>query len=139
MKFPQVLLPSVFLFLLLILVCIEHGHHNTTKQKKFHSVSRKKKLPPPPSPSYVTDPTNNESSTNTGVVFNVMKFGAAGNGATDDTEAFKKAWNAACQSKKTALLLVPDGHSFMIKTTTFAGPCKNSILFQVMFGISLRI
>lgn len=131
MKFSQFLIPTLFVFVLFILVCLQHDHHNTRKQRKFHSVSRKKKLSL--LPSYPKNPINNDNFTNNGVIFDVMKFGATGNGVTDDTEAFKKAWNVACQAKKPTLLLVPKGHSFMLKSTTFGGPCINSIQFQVTY------
>ncbi|KAI9182071.1 hypothetical protein LWI28_021763 [Acer negundo] len=74
---------------------------------------------PSPSPAY---PAN---------VFDVRKFGAVGDGITDDTEAFKMAWDSACQEEDSAVLLVPYGSSFMIQSTIFTGPCQGGIVFQV--------
>uniref|UniRef100_A0A5B7BSG7 Polygalacturonase n=1 Tax=Davidia involucrata TaxID=16924 RepID=A0A5B7BSG7_DAVIN len=57
-------------------------------------------------------------------------FGAAGDGITDDTAAFKAAWDAVCQVD-SGVLLVPYGYSFMIQSTIFTGPCQTGFVFQV--------
>lgn len=85
------------------------------------------KISLPPSPSPVASATSYDSAQ----VFSVLSFGAVGDGVTDDTKAFKLAWDTACQSK-SATLLVPDGYSFMIQSTIFTGPCKSSLVFQVL-------
>ncbi|KAK8940168.1 Polygalacturonase [Platanthera guangdongensis] len=64
-------------------------------------------------------------------VFDVMTFGAAGNGVADDTEPFRNAWDSACQSSGTGIVLAPSGRSFMIQSIIFAGPCEGRIVFQV--------
>ncbi|KAK1560667.1 hypothetical protein Q3G72_029468 [Acer saccharum] len=74
---------------------------------------------PSPSPAYAAN------------VFDVRKFGAIGDGLTDDTEAFKMAWDSACQEEDSAVLLVPYGSSFMIQSTIFTGPCQGGLVFQV--------
>ncbi|KAB1202650.1 hypothetical protein CJ030_MR8G020270 [Morella rubra] len=104
--------------------------HNHIKHKHSHS----HKLPnisQPPSPSpQPADPPNVGSPYNSDGVFDVRKFGAVGNGIADDTEAFKMAWDAACQSD-SAVILVPYGFSFMIQSTIFTGPCQGGLVFQV--------
>ncbi|KAL1195442.1 putative polygalacturonase [Cardamine amara subsp. amara] len=64
----------------------------------------------------------------------VTSVGAIGDGKTDDTKAFVKAWEAVCDggSKGITKLLVPKGKTFMIKPLTFSGPCKSySISFLI--------
>ncbi|XXG79004.1 hypothetical protein AAC387_Pa09g0168 [Persea americana] len=70
------------------------------------------------------------SLSNSTRIFNVQSFGAVGDTVTDDTQAFKSAWEMACQVK-SAILLVPHGYSFMIQPMIFAGPCRNGLTFQV--------
>ncbi|XP_051144870.1 polygalacturonase At1g48100-like [Andrographis paniculata] len=66
------------------------------------------------------------------IVFNVMSYGAAGDGISDDTEAFKMAWDAACQSQLPSLLLLPPHRTFLIQSVILTGPCKtNALVFQV--------
>ncbi|GFZ04485.1 pectin lyase-like superfamily protein [Actinidia rufa] len=57
-------------------------------------------------------------------------FRAMGDGITDDTDAFKTAWDTACQVE-SGVLLVPNGYSFMIQSTIFTGPCQSGFVFQV--------
>lgn len=86
-------------------------------------------LPPAPAPSPDENPYNN--ITTLGGVFDVRIFGAVGDGVTDDTEAFKTAWDTACQVE-SGVLLVPYGYLFMIQSTIFTGPCQGGFVFQVI-------
>ncbi|XAR49735.1 Polygalacturonase [Bertholletia excelsa] len=63
-------------------------------------------------------------------IFNVMAFGATGNGYADDKAAFRAAWKKAC-AVDSGVLLVPKGYSFMITSTIFSGPCKGALVLQV--------
>ncbi|XP_021654407.2 polygalacturonase At1g48100 isoform X2 [Hevea brasiliensis] len=110
--------------------------HGLTKHKHLHIVSQIS-LPPVPapapqatSPSYIAGfPTPEPSPTR---VFNVLSFGAVGDGSSDDTQAFKMAWDAACQCQtELSVLLAPVGYSFVILPTIFAGPCKSGLVFQI--------
>lgn len=76
----------------------------------------------------------NPGNSNTGCVFDVTKFGAVGDGSTDDTDAFKAAWKAACQAE-SSILLAPSDHVFLITSTIFSGPCKPGLVFQVRLQI----
>jgi hypothetical protein len=49
-------------------------------------------------------------------VFNVLEFGAAGDGATLDTMAIQKAIDAAAAAGGGARVLIPKGHRFLIST-----------------------
>ncbi|KAF5176198.1 Pectin lyase-like superfamily protein, partial [Thalictrum thalictroides] len=66
-------------------------------------------------------------------VLNVIDFGAVGDGKTDDSQAFLKAWDKACTSWNPSTLVVPSDKSFLLlPVVTFQGPCKApSINFQV--------
>jgi len=79
-----------------------------------------------PSDPYPKDPGN----TSSGCIFNVMDYGAVGDGSTDDTDAFRQAWKEAC-GVESGVILAPSGHSFMITSTIFTGPCKPGLVFQV--------
>ncbi|KAI3876401.1 hypothetical protein MKW98_021253 [Papaver atlanticum] len=68
-------------------------------------------------------------------VFSVMdpKYGAVGDGAKDDTQAFTKAWADAC-SATTGIpkLVVPKGKTFFVGPTSFMGPCKaKNVTFEL--------
>ncbi|CAN1353121.1 Polygalacturonase At1g48100 [Linum perenne] len=63
-------------------------------------------------------------------VLDVRRFGAIGDGVTDDTIAFKMAWDAACQVG-SSVIRVPKGFTFMIQPTIFTGPCQSGVIFQV--------
>ncbi|CAH8306001.1 unnamed protein product [Eruca vesicaria subsp. sativa] len=69
------------------------------------------------------------------VVYDVRNYGAVGDGITDDTDAFKTAWDSACNNDEedntVSVLLVPFGFIFMIHSTIFTGPCSSYQYFQV--------
>ncbi|KAJ4969962.1 hypothetical protein NE237_003061 [Protea cynaroides] len=62
-------------------------------------------------------------------VVNVDDYGAKGDG-TDDTEAIKKAWDAACSSSP-AVLVVPQNKNYLLKPITFSGPCKSDLTMLI--------
>ncbi|KAL2529887.1 Pectin lyase-like superfamily protein [Forsythia ovata] len=64
------------------------------------------------------------------LAYSVVGFGAKGDGRTDSTLAFLRAWIAACSSTRPTILSVPRG-TFLIKSVTFTGPCRNSIQFAI--------
>ncbi|CAJ1911403.1 unnamed protein product [Sphenostylis stenocarpa] len=61
---------------------------------------------------------------------NVNDYGAKGNGDTDDSEAFKKAWDVVCSSGE-AILWVPE-ENYLLKPIRFSGPCKPNIEVQIL-------
>ncbi|XP_061362003.1 polygalacturonase-like [Gastrolobium bilobum] len=61
---------------------------------------------------------------------NVNNYGAVGDGRTDDTQAFKKAWQVACSSRGASVLVVPK-KNYLLKPITFSGPCKSNITVQI--------
>ncbi|XP_020086602.1 polygalacturonase-like [Ananas comosus] len=68
-------------------------------------------------------------------VFNVDYYGAKGDGKTDDTKAFGKAWAHACSSSVSAVLLVPKKKSYLLKQITFSGSCKSSVTLVIKGNI----
>ncbi|XP_021769492.1 probable polygalacturonase At3g15720 [Chenopodium quinoa] len=59
--------------------------------------------------------------------FNVMDYGAVGDGKIDDSKAFLKAWTDVCGSNgENQVLVVPQGKEFLLSPLTFSGPCKSS-------------
>ncbi|XP_057958619.1 probable polygalacturonase At3g15720 [Malania oleifera] len=68
-------------------------------------------------------------------VFNVVDFGATGNGFFDDSQAFLEAWGAACGSTEgTPTVVIPTGKTFLLNPITFHGPCKSNTLLVQVFG-----
>ncbi|CAN1806152.1 Probable polygalacturonase At3g15720 [Linum perenne] len=57
--------------------------------------------------------------------FNVLDYGAVGDGRTDSTNAFIKAWRDFCGATGQPILDIPSGNVFMLKPLTFEGPCRS--------------
>lgn len=55
-------------------------------------------------------------------------------------QAFNKAWAAVCGAAgDSAKLVIPEGKSFLVKQTTFKGPCKAAnIIVEVHIKIHLK-
>ncbi|CAL4976677.1 unnamed protein product [Urochloa decumbens] len=65
-------------------------------------------------------------------VYDVVKdFGAVGDGVADDTDAIKTAWDTACQDDGDGVVLAASGHSFLVHTTVFTGPCQGTVTIQL--------
>lgn len=106
-----------------------HHHHHHTKDKHHSHHDTRPEISAPPEPSVALAPEPSGTPTE---VFDVRKFGAIGDGATDDTNAFKMAWDTACQVNSSSIIYVPNGFSFMIQSTIFTGPCQGGLVFQVL-------
>ncbi|KAJ4898345.1 Polygalacturonase QRT2 [Raphanus sativus] len=65
--------------------------------------------------------------------FNVNSFGAKANGS-DDSQAFMKAWEAACSSEGTVYIVVPENRAYTLKPVKFSGPCKSSLIVFKIYG-----
>lgn len=46
-------------------------------------------------------------------------------------QAFVKAWQMACATPKS-VLLVPPGRRYLVNATKFKGPCEDRLVIQVM-------
>ncbi|KAF8012526.1 hypothetical protein BT93_I0629 [Corymbia citriodora subsp. variegata] len=69
--------------------------------------------------------------------FDVIKYGAIGDGANDDTQAFVKAWGDTCGNagaQGPPSLVVPGGKQFKLSPVSFQGPCKSSSIFVQIDG-----
>uniref|UniRef100_A0A7N0TJK7 Polygalacturonase n=1 Tax=Kalanchoe fedtschenkoi TaxID=63787 RepID=A0A7N0TJK7_KALFE len=59
----------------------------------------------------------------------VTNYGAVGDGETDDSTAFLKAWTTLCDStEEYPTLVIPEGKTFYVQPLYFQGPCKSSKL-----------
>ncbi|OVA14949.1 Glycoside hydrolase [Macleaya cordata] len=59
---------------------------------------------------------------------NVADFGAKGDGKSDASRAFLRAWAASCNSMEPSTVYVPHKNKYLLNQTVFQGPCKNSRL-----------
>ncbi|KAK3414387.1 hypothetical protein EUGRSUZ_H00250 [Eucalyptus grandis] len=62
--------------------------------------------------------------------YNVVRYGAKPDGATDATEAFLRAWKAACGSAQAATIYLPKGR-YVLKAVEFRGPCKSRMTVKI--------
>ncbi|KAJ1399485.1 Pectin lyase fold/virulence factor [Sesbania bispinosa] len=87
--------------------------------------------PPIPKPkvSPPTQPPKDYSGHST--TFNVLDYGAKGDGRTDDTKAFQATWAEACKVEASTMV-VPADYVFYVGPISFSGPyCKSNIVFQL--------
>ncbi|KAI3866181.1 hypothetical protein MKW92_017716 [Papaver armeniacum] len=117
---------------------VEGRFHYHKKQKNVQDVDIE--IGVFPSPAYAPtspdepipdDPGDNSSNSSSDpCIFNVMSYGAVGDGTTNDRDAFVAAWKDACDVE-SGVVLVPSGYVFSITSTIFSGPCKPGFVFQV--------
>ncbi|XP_071903266.1 probable polygalacturonase At1g80170 isoform X3 [Coffea arabica] len=89
----------------------------------FTNVSGVKFDPPIQLPGSRTSQYVSNSST----VLYIHDFGARGNGMSDDTKAFQKAWKIACSLSSEAKIVVPAGKKFLVRPIDFSGPCRSGL------------
>ncbi|KAG8635001.1 hypothetical protein MANES_17G113400v8 [Manihot esculenta] len=99
-----------------------HGvsHHHSSSLTKFMD-------------SYYISPdeTMETHKGQSSATFNVLDYGAKGDGHTDDTKAFEAAWAAAC-NVEASTIVVPSGSIFLLHPISFSGPnCAENIVFQL--------
>ncbi|XP_058226738.1 probable polygalacturonase At1g80170 isoform X2 [Rhododendron vialii] len=69
--------------------------------------------------------------------FNVLDYGAIGDGIIDDTLAFEMTWESTCNAETdNAEMIVPKGKTFLVHTLVFDGPCNPT---KISFSISGNI
>ncbi|XP_068336550.1 probable polygalacturonase At3g15720 [Pyrus communis] len=68
--------------------------------------------------------------------FNVLDYGALGDGKTDDSTAFLKAWNVSCVQTQgiSSTLDIPANKTYLLQPTKFSGPCKSSCVHVQILG-----
>ncbi|TXG55815.1 hypothetical protein EZV62_017128 [Acer yangbiense] len=87
---------------------------------------------------FKTRPLASSSSPSSAKVVNVDSFGAKGDG-TDDSQAFKRAWQEACSSSREAVLVVPKNKIYYLKPLRFSGPCKSSLTMKIYGTIKASV
>ncbi|EXB82577.1 Polygalacturonase [Morus notabilis] len=117
-------------------------HHKGSGSKPKYSPPHNKAAPPvsPPPPPTVSagnnappPPPKNKGYNNGvhSVSFDVLDFGAKGDGSTDDTKAFEVAWAAACKVEASTII-VPPQYQFLVGPISFSGPyCEANLVFQL--------
>ncbi|CAN6901676.1 unnamed protein product [Brassica oleracea] len=119
-----------------------HSSHNNNNS--HHHKSKPKPKPKLQTPPKVDDNYNSPvvsqlpkvqppslPSLNESQVFNVMDFGAKGDGIRDDTKAFEAAWAAACKVE-ASMMIIPPEYTFLVGPISFSGPyCQPNIVFQL--------
>ncbi|EFJ18434.1 hypothetical protein SELMODRAFT_112735 [Selaginella moellendorffii] len=81
-------------------------------------------------PAAAPEPSNGGYGYYSTNIYDVLSFGAKGDGVTDDTHAFLAAWNQACKVE-SSMVEVPANFVFLVKPLVFSGPCQNNLVFQV--------
>ncbi|GLT50360.1 hypothetical protein SLA2020_238500 [Shorea laevis] len=113
-------------------------HHQKGGSKPKIQPPPHKALPPPPAPKprektppSPASPPQKGYGSQPSAVFNVLDFGAKGDGNTDDTKAFEAAWTGACKVQ-ASMVNVPAGFTFLVGPVSFSGPyCQANIVFQL--------
>lgn len=109
-----------------------HNHHGGSKSPTAPS-HKSPSLPPSPKPVEETPPSPPQKGYSGGrsATFNVLDFGAKGDGSTDDTKAFEDAWAAACKVE-ASMMIIPAKYVFFVGPISFSGPyCQANILVQL--------
>ncbi|GAV62003.1 Glyco_hydro_28 domain-containing protein, partial [Cephalotus follicularis] len=103
-----------------------HKHHKDKSGKRdiaIGSVYTPSPARAPPLPYYGPYPTRSN-------IFDVLSFGAKGDGVADDSKPLLAAWEAACKVSG-ATVEIPSEFKFLIKPITLQGPCMPHIVLQI--------
>ncbi|MCL7033153.1 hypothetical protein MKW94_003347 [Papaver nudicaule] len=65
-----------------------------------------------------------------GNVYNVIDYGAKGDGYNNDTQAFKDAWDVVCSLRSRSILEIPVG-CYLVSPVDFAGPCRSKVTLKI--------
>ncbi|XP_049379623.1 polygalacturonase QRT2-like [Solanum stenotomum] len=67
--------------------------------------------------------------------FNVLDYGAAADGITDDSQALLNTWNDACSSSAgSPQVIIPPNMIFLLSPMTLTGPCNSENIYFVISG-----
>ncbi|CAL0330994.1 unnamed protein product [Lupinus luteus] len=110
----------------------QHGGGRKSKNPSHISTPSSPRIPPSQEEedsSSIQPPKDYNDGYST--TFNVLDFGAKGQGNTDDTKAFQSAWAEACKVEASTIL-IPADYVFYVGPISFSGLyCKPNIIFQV--------
>ncbi|KAI5316777.1 hypothetical protein L3X38_036484 [Prunus dulcis] len=76
------------------------------------------------------------------ITFDVLEYGAAGDGKTDDSKAFLRAWGELCgaadEPNGVPTVVIPEMKAFLLQPIKFRGPCNsNGVHVQKIFVLIL--
>ncbi|CAN6876088.1 unnamed protein product [Brassica oleracea] len=103
-------------------ISVEGRKHHVKRIKLKHR--RHSKDTPTGSPAPAPYPSTHDG------VFDILSFGAKGDGISDDSKALIGAWKAACRVAG-GKVEIPAGKEFMVKAVTLQGPCKEETVVQI--------
>ncbi|KAL7594416.1 hypothetical protein Lser_V15G28195 [Lactuca serriola] len=67
--------------------------------------------------------------------YDVTSYGAKGDGNTDDSSAFLRAWDDLCGDQSPEpTLIIPSDKTFLISPVAFNGPCKSPTVYVMLLG-----
>ncbi|KAL4198780.1 hypothetical protein AMTRI_Chr03g47720 [Amborella trichopoda] len=115
--------------LLLLLLCMSAMHGIISQETNEYRISMGEKV----EDWFEEEEDERETLQSEGrgrTVVNVESLGAMGDGVTDDTQAFIKAWEEVC-STRNSVFLVPEGRTYLVKAIRFKGPCSGTIIVQI--------
>ncbi|KAJ6981219.1 polygalacturonase [Populus alba x Populus x berolinensis] len=128
---------GVVIFITFAIISVEARKHHNNRHKPHKHLKDKgsngHKAPDPatnipgpapaPLPRYGSYPANS-------TIFDVLSFGAKGDGVSDDSKALLAAWKAACQVSG-ATVEIPAEFKFLIKPIILQGPCMPHLVLEI--------
>ncbi|CAN6453211.1 unnamed protein product [Victoria cruziana] len=123
------LLSPIFLSALTEARHVGHGRRHK-KDHHGHLGTRGNSRPKGGNPPAQSPPSHSDGSPYSGRLFNIISFGAAGDGVTDDSKALLQAWEAAC-SLGSATIEIPSKFTFLIRPVTLKGPCQPNLVLKI--------
>ncbi|XP_059448828.1 polygalacturonase ADPG2 [Corylus avellana] len=123
---------SIFFLVIISIISVEARKHHTRKTKSHNKSGNgdttrgSNFTAPAPAPL----PDHNGSYPTPSTIFNVLSFGAKGDGVSDDSKALVAAWKAACNFAG-ATVEIPSESKFLIKPITLQGPCMPHLVLQI--------
>ncbi|KDP26627.1 hypothetical protein JCGZ_17785 [Jatropha curcas] len=128
-------------FTMFAIISVEaRKHHNYKKNKHNYNKHQKDKShgngnhnAPTPAPAPAPAPgslPHYGSYPTQSTIFDILSFGAKGDGVSDDSQALVDAWKAACKVPR-ATIKIPAEIKFLIKPITLQGPCMPHLVLQI--------